>query len=333
MLKVDHAQNKLTTIELNEGYFITMPLPTRIDNRLRRQDGAMLGIVIVMLAIIVFIGIAGLTTNGLWLNYWHAQVDADATALSLASGINIGDRVGQINELEECSRELLYVSGQANKQCEEPDFQILASLAHSLNNEAISGHDLVERERQNQINLIAQEMRDSVRKYNANQSWAPTVRLPWIEIEKPIITQVEVGAIDGGQSNVKSLDTIEELADYDRSMGYLDNRTQLFKGNINATLPNDAQGLTFKISALPARIKGTCAPARNTNPLVFKKGITVFSNNNFGSSQSASQGGQIPNAVQVSYAMHTSLLLRDKCDGNLHLVSTATTNGAVTGSN
>lgn len=308
-------------------------IPTRLAKPLRNQSGAMMGIVIAMLAIIVFVGIAGLTTNGLWLDYWHAQMDADAMALSLASGINIGDRVGQVNELEECSRELVYVSGQASKQCEEPDFQILAPLCQRLNDEAISGHDLVERERKNQINLISQEMGDSIRKYNADQSWAPTVRLPWIEVNKPKITQVEVGAIDGGQSNVKSLDTIDELADYDRNMGYLDSRTKLFKGNINATVPNEAQGLTFKISALPACIKGTCAQARNTNPFVFKKGTTIFSNNNFSNNRSTGESGQIPNAVQVSYSMETSLLLRDKCDGNLHLVSTATTNGAVAGSN
>lgn len=281
-----------------------------------------------MLAIVVFVGMAGLTINGLWLNYWHAQLDADAMALSLASKINIGDRVGQINELEECSRELIYVSGEKVKQCEEPDFQFFAPLCERLNNEAISGHYLVERERQNQIHLISQEISNSIRTYNNSRSWTPTVNLPWIEIDKPKIAKVDIGSIEGSQSNIKSLDAIDELASYDRGMGYLDNQSKFFKGNIKATLPSFGQDLTFHIAALPASVKNTCAPARNTNPFVFKRSATLFSGDNFSDSQS-STNNHIPNAVQVSYRLHTSLRVRDKCDGDLHLISTGTTNGAL----
>src|SRR5438128_7967466 len=82
--------------------------PNMIPNR--HPSGNMLILMALTMAIIFALVMTGLTFNCFLFQCTHAQCEADAVALRLASEINKGDRVGQLNELEECSRELVYVS-------------------------------------------------------------------------------------------------------------------------------------------------------------------------------------------------------------------------------
>ncbi len=294
----------------------------------RNSGGNMLGVVLLTLGLIVALTMSGLTFNTLMFQVGRAQEEVDTLALDLCSHINKGDRVGQINELEQCSRELIYLSHKELKQCSDSDFYFLTPLCLQLLGEARAGHFLLERERKNQINLISREIQEVALSYNSGDGKWLTLTMPWLETCEPKITRVDVGSIDTVESNVLNLETIRELADWDRQHRYIDQSTNLYRGNINALIPGPGSDLQFEISALPAYVKGTCSPARNTNPDVFLRAGTVFRSN----AVPLDSINQIPNAVQVFYSLKVAAGPRKEIATRVNLVSTGATNGAIAGS-
>lgn len=292
----------------------------------RKQAGNMLTVVSLTTGMTVAVTVAGLTFNSFLFQCGRVQSKADAIALQLAGKINAGDRVGQINELEQCSRELVYISRQELKRCEHDDFSFLTPVCQQLMYEAEAGHRLVESERKNQIQRIEMDLRQAADKYNTASSGCMGLNLPWLQTCEPEIVRIDVGYIDNVESNVKSLDAIKELAEIDRQRGYVDRTTRLYKANIDAGLPEETD--SFKISGLPAYVEKTCAPARNTNPDVFVSTGTVFPTKMSGNGKIE----QIPNAIQIVLDMNARFGLNDMHQAEVGLVSTAATNGAIAGS-
>lgn len=285
----------------------------------------MFTVVTLTMGIVVAIGIAGFTFNSFLFHCRREQYEADAMAVCLAGEINKDDRVGQLNEFEQCSRELMYVLRQDLKHCSDEDYSFLAPLCRQLLSQARSNHKLLERERQNQICLFSNRMQEDSLRYNSAARQETTFRLPWLQIAKPEVVQIDVGYIDNVESNVKSPEAIEELTDFDRRKGFIDTTTKLYRGNINAFLPDEDNDLSFNISSLPAYVAQTCSPVRNTNPNVFIRTGTIFSN---GETMLGSID-HIPTAVQVFYSMNVSLDLQHQYKNAVNLVSTGATNGAV----
>jgi len=294
----------------------------------RNKNGNMLTVVSLTIGLIVAVGMSGLTFNSLLFQHRRAQGEADTLAINLAGKINEGDRVGQLNELEECSRELLYVNGKELKQCSDEDYSFLTPLCEQLMTEARAGHQLLDRERTNQMSLLTKRVQETASSYNSSAYQHMTMTLPWLKTREPKVSRVDVGYIYNVESNVISLDAIKELSEFDRQKGYIDRTTRLYKGNINASLPDSGGDLKFPFSSLPAYVEATCSPARNTNPDVFVRSGTIFSEE--GGTLDAVE--QIPNAVQVSYSLKASMGPRQDFATALSLVSTGATNGAIAGS-
>src|SRR5688572_2538708 len=120
----------------------------------RNHRGNMLTFVTLTMGMIIAVAIGGLTLKTFLLQRTHAQCEADAMTVRLAAEINEGDRVAQINELEESSRELIYVSSRQLKHCTEEDYDFLAPLCQQLLAEDRAGYALLERERRNLLQLI-----------------------------------------------------------------------------------------------------------------------------------------------------------------------------------
>jgi hypothetical protein len=287
----------------------------------------MTGILALTMGMLVAVGMAGFTFNNFLYQRAHAQSTADAVAIQFAGSINQGDRVGQLNELECASRELIYVTRQQLRKCQDEEYDFLAPLTQQLLAESRGGQQIVERERRNQIHHIGKDIQKVASAHNYAAAGQAAFSIPWLQIQDLRITRIDVGYIENIESNVKNLDVIDGLAEFDGRQGYFDRATNLYRANINAALPDADGDLPFKLSSLPAYVEETCSPARNTNPGVFVSTATIFDNGH----PILAGIDQIPNAVQVTYALNTAVGLRDRFESDVTVVSTGITNGAIAG--
>lgn len=292
----------------------------------RSQKGTILFLIALATGLIIAVGVIGFIFNSFIFGCTRAQYYVDALALSMATTINAGDRVGQINHLEGCSRELVFESRANFERCNEQDIEVLKPLCFRLLEEARDGQQLVEHERRNQITLISKELQRIASDHNkaaARQGGILDIR--WLQASQPQIETVLVGQLGNTESSVLHESFIPELADFDMSQGYIDKDTNLFKGNVDAKLPDDDE-LHFYISRLPAYVKGTCAPARNTNADVFAAPSVIFKDRK----PAIIAVSHIPNAVQIICTMNTQIGTGN--EGTVRLVSTGVTYGATAGS-
>jgi len=285
----------------------------------------MLSLVVLTLGLIVAVGVIGIIFNSFLFQRTRTQYQVDALAMSVASTINAGNRVGQLNELEAHCRELVFVSRNRTENYAEDDMSFLTPLSNQLLEEARAGQGLVERERQNQIQLITKEVRQAASGYNLVTNRNGGFSLNWLQTTEPKVTRVDLGRIDGIESNVRSQPVISELADFDSRQGYVHGASKLFRAHTNAKLPGVDGDLDFKFSALPAFVGRTCAPPRNANPDVFVSYGSVFENGQ--PVPSAVQ--HIPNAVQIFSSMDVSIGTERLNKKSVDLNSVGTASGAV----
>lgn len=272
-------------------------------------------------ALLVGACVIGLVVNSLMFQRARNQHDADALAVSLADKLNAGNRIGQINELEAQSRELVYLSRQASERCtsEEP---VLAGLAAQLLEESRVQHELVDAERRNMALSMVEDVQRTAASFNSGRGGSE-LRLPWLNAAPVRITEIELGSIAGVQSSVRSSKLVMELHDFDLTRGNVDRRTGLFNAELNARLPEDGD-LKFVFASLPACIGGFASPARNTNDDVFRSYKRIWRDG----APVSGVPRELPSAVQVTCASDVSIANSASNHADLTLRSTAITFGA-----
>ncbi len=277
-----------------------------------------------IIGIIAFVALCGIGFNYLLFMRARTQYEADAMVLSLASKVNIGDRVGQFNELQEASRELIFVSRKYCDQCTDKTFPAFSSLSNRLLEDARSAHSLLEIERKNQISTIGKEAQDAVLACNRQRNDKSTFAFLGLNCFEPEILRVDLGRIEKVNCNVRSLDAIPDLANFDLSKSYFDKKTKLFKSDINAKLPDSDSDLDFNFSSLPAYTDNISAPPRNTNDRVFIRYCTVFEKGKIKSTSAK----QIPSAIQVYYGMDVTVPWDHSKMSPIGTVATGSASGA-----
>lgn len=282
-------------------------------------------LVVLILGVFIFLTLSALTMNSFLFQRTRSQDKTDALALALASKINIGDRVGQMNELQAHSRELIFLSRQRTKDCNEQELEFLAPLCDQLLNEARIGHELVERERRNQIQQICKELRDTAHAHNNLAEQSGLFKLGWLLTEEPVILRVDLGRIANVESNVKAGSAVSDLFSWDLQRKFFTSASKLYRAEIDARLPEPDADLGFKISTLPANINNTCSPSRNVNPGVFLSRGTIFDSGE----NTQCNFEFIPTAVQIHCAMKTTIGSQKEYQGEILLVSSAAGNGAM----
>ncbi len=295
--------------------------------RARKSSGSIILLAVMLLGGIIGLFMVFMSVNGLLMARNSSQRETDSLALNFAECINQNDRVGQINEIEACSRELVFNSRKRMTDCQHNDLENLTPLCNRLLMEARQGAQLVEAERQNQVQLICTQIKNAAAKHNDEASSQSNFSLAMVQTRKPIVTRIDVGRIANVESNVKRLGVVEELSQFDARNGYVNSKSQLFKADLNAKLPSEDADLNFFVSSLPARVGDTCSPARNVNPDVFIRTGTIY-----GQDGGKSAGvAQIPDAIQITCTMDTSLCGQNGQSGALELVSTSAATGGVAG--
>lgn len=250
------------------------------------------------------------------------QNKTDSAALTMAEFFNKDDKLGQMNNVVARCRELVYVSRQNDDAATQLRSNVLQELSKQLLDEARSSALFVEAERKNEIKYLVKVTKDSVEGYNVKTPTRSTFSLPWFESHDPTIDEVSFGSIRKTLSNVTNSQGVPDLQEFDKMKNYFEPTSHLYRGNINAKLPEPDSDLIFKISSLPACVDTSVAPPRLTNSEAFISEGRIFEGGKF-----APHGlDQLPSAIEIIQHMDVDI----KNDANtIQLGSTAATSGAM----
>lgn len=256
--------------------------------------------------IVIVILMVGFVVAMVVLSQKRAQNEGEELALALATTMNKEDYVGQMNNMVEFARELVFTSRQTYDET-MTDYPRLRPLALQLLDESRAGAKLVELERQQLVKVSLKKLTDQVldandKKASGVEKSNVTFRLPWVKTHAPAVSQLTVGYIDGVLSNASAPDGLPELKQGDIQNKYLVQKANLYIGNINAKLASPDDDLTFKLSSLPAAVKGTTSSTRLAAGNVFKPFVTVFENGE----PSGKSCDQLPSAVNVDLIMRVT---------------------------
>ena len=287
-----------------------------------RKRGSMLSVTALIAGIGFFVCIVAFAGYMLLSQQKRGQTDADEVTLNVAKLMNGDDRVGQMNNVVERCRELVYVSRtNLNKSTSVPN-GLYQSLAQQLLDESRANSLLVENERLNQINLTTQRVKNYIAQHNGTTRTGSRLSLGFFQTQFPIILQADFGTTAGVQCNVENLLVIPELKDYDVNQRFIQPGSNLYMGNINAKLPSPDSDLNFMLASLPANVGGTVAPVRLANPEVFQQTAQVMNRNQ----QTHTRPTHLPSAIQLVETMDVS---GGNNQGSIRLSSTATADGGL----
>lgn len=287
----------------------------------RRNQGNMLAMVsLVALVIAAVLGI-GIVVSMMMMSQKRTQGQLETLSLSMSTAINKDDWVGQMNNMTEFSRELVFTSRAALNETLAHHSR-LKPLAMQLMEEAKQSAAMVESERKELTILILKDLQKMTDSADETESKKPGMQLPGVKAEPIQITKVDAGYIDGVMSNLTSSDGLPDLREFDLQEKYITPKSFVYLPNINAKLPAPDDDINFQICSLAASTKRTIAPARLTSNTVFRKLMTVGpeSGNDF------SKCKQLPSAIQI--VSTTKLKTGEQLQGPMGVSISAASPGA-----
>ncbi|HEY9778416.1 MAG TPA: hypothetical protein V6C81_31935 [Planktothrix sp.] len=286
----------------------------------------MLSMTVLCVGLLLFACIIGFAFYMLLSEQQRAQTKTDELALDIAKTMNESDKIGELNNLEELNRELVYTSRLVSNATQARDLYFCSPLAQQLLDEARSSSQDIEKARVDQIELTRKSIRYAVDNYNLHTRTGAVLMLPWWQSYDPQISAVSVGYIDGVASNVLHNDVWPDLNDWDKERNarqvYVQKKSNLYLGNINAKLPDQDNDVPFNFASLPAPVDTTIAPPRLANPEVFKPTGDIFADGKYPSTKIL----QIPSAVKVTAVMEVNGASHRE---NVQVSSVAAANGAI----
>lgn len=286
------------------------------------QDGNILAMVALMGAIIIVVMLIGITAVLLFMSQSKGQGKSDEIAVSLAKILNDNDRQGRMNVMVERSRELVYTSREVYGEISSR-YRHLEPLARQLMEESRSGAQLVDAGRRTLADVTVRELAQHSKQRQDILGAANVLNLSWFRAAQPEISFVEVGSLKNVDSNVYAPDKLPELKEYDLSNNFVNPKSGLYLGAINAKLPAPDDDLNFKFSSLPAPVKGTIAAARLASPEMFEKAADSVID---GQAVNGSVD-QIPSAIRLKLVSAVAAKSQKELKGQIGTVSTAATNG------
>lgn len=229
--------------------------------RNRSCSGNILATTICLCTIVACMVVAAAAVAVLLQSSRFEQTRADSIALEMAKLINSGDRVGELNNMTEYARELVYTSRINYNTIRERHPQI-EGLAQIMLDDARQGAQLVAQERAVLRAAIIDDLKNAVNRNETALSKTPGVNMASLNMKQPAIQQIYLGVVTGVGSNAEAPTALAELAEMDQARSYLFSGTRFYRANIDAKLPAPDSDLTFKFSALAPPVEKTWAPAR-----------------------------------------------------------------------
>lgn len=286
-----------------------------------RERGNMLAMVALVGLIIAFVLGVGIVVSMMMMSQKRTQSNIETLSLSMATAINKDDWVGEMNNMTEFSRELVYTSRVVYNSTNER-YTRMKPLATMLLDEARQSASLVESERKNLTILLLKDLQKMTNEAEREKEKQTGMKLPGVNSDAAKLKTVDAGYIDGVLSNLTSADGLPDLRDFDLQEKYITPKSFVYLPNINAKLPAPDDDLSFQICSLAAAAKNSVAPVRLTANSVFKKLMTVGPEvgNDF------SKCKQLPSAVQV--VSSTTVSSVNQLQDNLNVTISAAAQGA-----
>lgn len=316
---------------------MTTSLPINRTEIARRARGNMLLMIALVGGIIIFVVVIGIGVMLVLFSQQRGRQSADELALTLAQVLNRDDRQGQMNNLVERSRELVFSSRKAYDDCVSEEFHNMEPLMRDLLEESRTGAQHVEKTRESLSATILADMQAAQKDFNQRLKQAYSMNLSWVKTTVPTLKQLEVGSIEKVNSNVTAPPGFAELRKLDEKSGICDPKSGIYLGNINAKLPGADQDLDFKMSSLAPPVGSTISGARLTDTNVFKLSKVLSATESDGDKNApqteaekrkAQRIDQIPSAVKVKLSVAVSAGGTNQLQDNLGVTTAATTGGA-----
>lgn len=254
----------------------------------------------------------------------RVQQQADRMAVAVAKRLNEEDRVGQINNMVERSRELVYTSrlnmSDANERLEH-----IEPLARQLLEEARSGAMLVEAERAGIARRISEDVMAEAGEQSKEIASVLQVNLPFMRTFPAKLYNLDLGYIDEVDSNALLPEGISELKNFDLSRNFARKESSLYAANTDASLGGSDSDLAFKFASLAAPVKNTISPSRLNSPEVFRPLVKLFDSQN----KIGGASNQLPTAVKLELVSGVSGRADGEVERTFKVTSAATTSGAL----
>jgi hypothetical protein len=257
----------------------------------------MLGVFLMLTAVIVIIWALGISVYFVCTQHNRLQSDADHCALQAANSLNSNDRLGQMNNLIADNRQLLFKSRSSLVQIQGMEPQ-LTELAEILLQESRDATETVENSRKALISIVVVESRGQMQRALELGGCSGPSAMAGSGSSKATIVGLQLGYLQGWQSNVEKPSGNPELLDYDTKAGYIDPATNCYRGNIVLTLQED-RDKDFHIAALAPPVLGFVSQSRVVGLPAFEKRAEII---RAGVAMKACPE-QLPSAVKISLGM------------------------------
>ncbi len=240
----------------------------------RNRRGNMLMVVVLVIVIVVGVLGIGIVVSMMMMSQKRTQSQVENLSLEMANAINKDDWVGQMNNMTEFSRELVFSSRSALDEA-IAHHQRMKPIALQLLDEARQSARLIEDERKELTVLIMKDLQKSANQIAETSASGNELKLPGVTAGAMKVKTVDAGYIDGVLTNLTSAEGLPDLREFDSQEKYITPKSFVYLPNINAKLPAPDDDLKFDFCSLPASAKNTISPARLTSNSVFRKLMTA----------------------------------------------------------
>lgn len=273
----------------------------------RNKRGSMLAVVVLVTLVVVAVLGIGIVVSMMMMSQKRTQSQVENLTLEMANSINKDDWVGQMNNMTEFSRELVFSSRSALNEA-IAHHPRMRPLAIQLLDEARQSAALVESERKELTVIIMKDLHKRTNNLAETASSSPGMNLPGVSTDSMQLKTVDAGYIDGVMTNLTSAEGLPDLREYDLQEKYITQKNYVYLPNINAKLPAPDDDIKFDFCSLPASAKNTISPTRLTSNAVFRKLMTAGpeSGNDFSKCKFLPSAIQMISTTKVSSGSHLS---------------------------
>lgn len=227
----------------------------------RGEKGNMLIVCIWLL--VAFLAAGGFALLVYFLFFSHKTLESwsEEFAMDSAKQLNSNDNAGKMNNLIAHSRELVFTSRQTYLKIQQRH-RYLEPVALKLLDESRDKAGLVENERELLVGSTISTLRRMVKEINLQANRG--IFLPGASASNLQITDLQVGFIQGLETNVEASKGVPELYKNDLAQKYIKQGKimDLYCARVNLKLPNPDDDLNFELSPLRAPVRNTVSPAR-----------------------------------------------------------------------
>jgi hypothetical protein len=231
----------------------------------RNQKGNMLVLGCFALTFSALLIVIGYSFAGMVFVQNHLKNSAEEIALSGAIKLNELDNVGQMDNMLARNRQLVYAQQVNNDTAQASGTQYVQNLASDLLDESKQSASIMEAERVKLKPIVESDAASAMNDKFEEVANTYMMNLPWLKIERPVMTLTSLGKISGVQSSVVEFPVQTDLVSNDRSQKLVQinkDGLNIYLESTNHKLPAPNDGLPYKLSSLPAPVNNQVSPAR-----------------------------------------------------------------------